>query len=69
MKKVLQQETATLRLEGIRNDNIKLMYLYEESRTIHRLKTLKKKVTGVSKKGIQELLNQPDLGTKIVRRD
>ena len=56
-------------LKYLGSKDIKLMYLYEESRTIHRLKTLKKKVTGVSKKGIQELLNQPDLGTKIGRRD
>jgi site-specific recombinase XerD len=53
-------------LKYLGSKDIKLMHLYEESRSIHRLKTLKKKVTGVSKKGIQELLNQPDLGTKII---
>lgn len=56
-------------IEYLSNRELTMRYLYPESLMIPFKKTMKTKITGVSRKGIKTLLKIPNLSTKTGRRD
>ena len=69
-------DTCNVRLGSLRvflqylgNKDVALLYLYQESKTIKRLKCQKKKVNGLAREAVAAILQEPDLNTKTGRRD
>ena len=69
-------DTCNVRLSSLRvfleylgTKDVALLYLYLESKTIRRLKCVKKKVNGLTREAVAAIMNEPDLKTKTGRRD
>ena len=56
-------------LEFIGSRDISLMYLYQDSRDIKRQKCARKKVNGLTRDAVAEMLSAPDPATNIGKRD
>jgi len=56
-------------LEFLAEKDISMAYLYQESKRIKRQKCAKKKVCGLTREAVTAMLEAPDTGTKIGRRD
>jgi site-specific recombinase XerD len=75
-KRNCSPETCNVRLASLRvflkylaKADVSLMYLASAATLIHRRKTTRKKVQGMSKAAVKALLSVPDTGTKTGRRD
>jgi site-specific recombinase XerD len=69
-------ETCNVRLASLRvflkylaKVDVSLLYLSSAASQIHRRKTVRKKVEGMSRAAVKALLSTPDVGTKTGRRD
>ncbi|MBI9015379.1 MAG: tyrosine-type recombinase/integrase [Clostridiales bacterium] len=69
-------DTCNVRLGSLRvflrylgEQNIELMYLYQEAKNIKRQKCVKKKVAGLTRDAVKAILNTPDATTKTGKRD
>ena len=69
-------DTCNVRLASIRvflkflgSRDVRLLYLYQDAKTIKRLKCVRKKVDGLTRNAVAEMLASPDLSTKIGKRD
>ncbi|MBR0419895.1 MAG: tyrosine-type recombinase/integrase [Erysipelotrichaceae bacterium] len=56
-------------LKYVSENNIDLVYLYQQAKTIKKRKTPKRKVNGMTKEAIQTLMSMPDTSTSIGIRD
>lgn len=56
-------------LQFLSQQDVKYLSIYLEATTIARRKTKKKKITGLTKEAVKELLHTPNQTTKIGRRD
>ena len=68
--------TCNVRLSSIRvflqfigSRDVGLMYLYQDARAIKRQKSIRKKVDGLTRDAVTEMLASPDLATNIGKRD
>ena len=69
-------DTCNVRLASIRvflkyagSRDVGLLYLYQEAKSIKRLKCVKKKVSGLTHDAVAAMLAVPDVATAIMRRD
>jgi site-specific recombinase XerD len=56
-------------LEFVGSRDVGLMYLYQETKAIKRQKCAKKKVNGLTRDAVTEMLSTPDPSTNIGKRD
>jgi site-specific recombinase XerD len=56
-------------LEYLADKDVSLLYLYESSTRVKRLKQASRKVSGMSREAVRTLLSVPDVNTPIGRRD
>lgn len=56
-------------LEFLAEKDIRMEYLYQDARRIKRQKCSKKKVSGLTREAVTAMLEAPDTGTSIGRRD
>ena len=56
-------------LEYLGSKDVAFLYLYQEAKTVKRLKCPKKKVEGLSREAVSAILKEPDLNTRTGRRD
>lgn len=56
-------------MEFLAEKDISMAYLYQDSKRIKRQKCVKKKVCGLTRDAVAAMLEAPDTGTKIGRRD
>lgn len=56
-------------LEYLGSKDIEFLYLYQEAKTIRRLKCPKKKVEGLAREVVSAIFQEPNLNTKTGRRD
>lgn len=56
-------------LNYIGKEDVSFLYLSQEAANIRSQKIIKKKVTGMTKSAVKTILEAPNLGTKIGRRD
>ena len=75
-KRGCSQETCNIRLTALRaflkylaDKNISYLSLYQCATLIPRQKTVRKKVTGMSKNAVKALMSIPDVSTKTGKRD
>lgn len=68
--------TVNIRLSSLRtflkylgSRDISCLYLYQEAATMPKKKAIRKKVEGLSKEAVKVLLAEPDISTRIGRRD
>jgi len=75
-KRACSPETCNIRLASLRaflkylgKHEVSLLHLSNAASQIHRRKTFRKKIQGMSKSAVTALLEAPDLSTKTGRRD
>lgn len=56
-------------LEYVGTKDVALLYLYQEAKSIKRLKCVKKKVNGLTRDAVAAIMKEPDLKTKTGQRD
>ena len=75
-KRGCSPDTCNVRLASIRtflefvgSRDVGLMYLYQEAKAIKRQKCARKKVSGLTRDAVSEMLSLPDTATSIGKRD